>query len=315
MNKEEKKIDLVIIGSGPAGLTAAIYAARLKLNFIVLEDELVGGQIRASYIVENYPGFKKISGEQLINNMQEQAVNAGANIDEFDNIVRVDLRNEEKIIETENYIYKPDTVIIAAGSKYRPLPIPEEEKYHGNGIHHCELCDGQMYEGKEIIVVGGGNSALEGAIFLSRYAKTITIIHQFDHFQGEKSLQEELFKSSKVKVIWNTEIRHAFGEEKLEGVVVQNLKTKGTYKVEADGIFVYIGMIPRTDLFKDYIKLNKAGYIEADETTQTNVKGVFAAGDVRTKLFRQLTTATADGAVAALMAEKYIVEKRRNIND
>lgn len=315
MGKEEKKLDLVIIGSGPAGLTAGIYAARLKLNFIILEDDLVGGQIRSSYLVENYPGFISTNGEELANKFKEQAIHAGANIDEFDNIVNIKLTDEEKIIETENYIYKPETVIISAGAKYRALPIPEEGKYHGNGIHHCELCDGELYTGKDIIVVGGGNSAVEGAIFLSKYAKSITIIHQFDNLQAEKSLQEELFKNSKINIIWDTEIRHAFGENKLQGVTLENLKTKENYNINADGIFVYIGMVPRTELFKEYIKLDKHGYIEADETTQTNIKGVFAAGDVRTKLFRQLTTATADGTVAALMAEKFIVDKRRSKND
>ncbi|WP_032120884.1 thioredoxin-disulfide reductase [Clostridium amazonitimonense] len=314
MNKEEKNIDLVIIGSGPAGLTAAIYAARMKLDFIVLEDELIGGQIRSTYSVENYPGFKTIGGQELADRFYDQAVNAGANIDEFDNILKVSLKDDEKIIETDNFIYKPKTVIIATGSKYRPLPIPEEEKYHGNGIHHCELCDGELYENKDIIVVGGGNSAIEGAIFLSRYAKSITIVHQFDHLQAEKSLQQDALNNPKINILWDTEIRHAYGENELEEVSVENLKTKQIDKIKVDGIFVYIGMVPKTDLFKDYIDINPFGYIKAGESTETNVEGVFVAGDVREKVFRQLTTATADGTVAALMAEKYIVEKRRRNN-
>lgn len=315
MNKEEKKLDLVIIGAGPAGLTAAIYAARLKLNFIVLEDEIIGGQIRSSYLVENYPGFTSISGQELIDKMYDQALKAGAKIDEFDMINSVRLSDDEKTIETDSYIYKPEAVILATGSKYRPLPIPEEETYHGNGIHHCELCDGEAYEGKDIVVVGGGNTAIEGAIFLSRYAKSITVIHQFDHLQAEKSLQEELFKNPKINIIWDSEVRHAFGEDKLEGIDIENLKTKEMKTIKTDGIFVYIGMIPRTDLFKDYITLNKWGYVDAGESTETNVKGVYAAGDLRNKVFRQLTTATADGTVAALTAERYIVDKRRKNND
>lgn len=315
MNKKEKLLDLVIIGSGPAGLSAAIYAARMELDFIVLENEIIGGQIRSTYSVENYPGFKSISGEELVNKIYNQALDLGARIDEFDEIKCIKLTDEEKLIETYEHIYKPKTVIIAAGAKYRPLPIPEEKKYHGNGIHHCELCDGEFYKDKNLIVVGGGNSALEGAIFLSRYAKNITMVHQFDNFQGEKSLQEEVFNNSKIKVIWNTEIRNAFGENKLENVLVENIKTKEQYKINVDGIFVYIGMTPNTDLYKDYIDLNKAGYILADESTKTNVEGVFAAGDVREKQFRQLVTANADGAVAALTAERYISEKRRKNND
>ncbi|BDR69243.1 thioredoxin reductase [Clostridium tetani] len=314
MNKEEKILDLVIIGSGPAGLTAAIYASRMKLDFIVLENELVGGQIRSSYSVENYPGFRSISGEELVNKIYDHAVDLGSKIDEFDEIQYVKLTEEEKIIETYEYIYKPKAVIIAAGAKYRPLPIPEEKKYHGNGIHHCELCDGEFYQDKNIMVVGGGNSALEGAIFLSRYAKNITMMHKLDCFQGEKSLQDEVFNNSKIKIIWNTDIKNAFGENKLEEVLVEDLKTKEQYKIDVDGIFVYIGMVPNTDLYKDYINLNERGYIIADESTKTNIEGVFAAGDVRVKQFRQLVTANADGAVAALSAEKYISKKRRENN-
>ncbi|WP_055668353.1 NAD(P)/FAD-dependent oxidoreductase [Desnuesiella massiliensis] len=310
--KEEKRLDLVIIGSGPSGLTAAIYAARSRLDFIVLEDDLIGGQIRSTYVVENYPGFLSIGGQELVDKMYEQAIKAGANIDEFDPIISVRLTEEEKVVETENYIYKPEAVIIATGSKYRSLPIPEESTYHGNGIHHCELCDGEMYDGKDIVVVGGGNSAVEGAMFLSKYGKTVTIVHQFDTLQAEKRLQEELFRNKKIKIIWDSEVRHALGESRLESLQIENIKTKEVTNIKADGVFAYIGMIPKTELFKEYVKLNVWGYIEAGETTETNVKGVFVAGDVRSKIIRQLTTATADGTVAALMAERYIVEKRRN---
>lgn len=310
--KEEKRLDLVIIGSGPSGLTAAIYAARSRLDFIVLEDDLIGGQIRSTYVVENYPGFLSIGGQELVDKIYEQAIKAGANIDEFDPIISVRLTEEEKVVETENYIYKPEAVIIATGSKYRSLPIPEESTYHGNGIHHCELCDGEMYDGKDIVVVGGGNSAVEGAMFLSKYGKTVTIVHQFDTLQAEKRLQEELFRNKKIKIIWDSEVRHALGESRLESLQIENIKTKEVTNIKADGVFAYIGMIPKTELFKEYVKLNVWGYIEAGETTETNVKGVFVAGDVRSKIIRQLTTATADGTVAALMAERYIVEKRRN---
>ena len=310
--KEEKRLDLVIIGSGPSGLTAAIYAARSRLDFIVLEDDLIGGQIRSTYVVENYPGFLSIGGQELVDKIYEQAIKAGANIDEFDPIISVRLTEGEKVVETENYIYKPEAVIIATGSKYRSLPIPEESTYHGNGIHHCELCDGEMYDGKDIVVVGGGNSAVEGAMFLSKYGKTVTIVHQFDTLQAEKRLQEELFRNEKIKIIWDSEVRHALGESRLESLQIENIKTKEVTNIKADGVFAYIGMIPKTELFKEYVKLNAWGYIEAGETTETNVKGVFVAGDVRSKIIRQLTTATADGTVAALMAERYIVEKRRN---
>ncbi len=312
MGKEEKKLDLLIIGAGPAGLTAAIYAGRLKLNTLLLEDAIIGGQIKDTYLVENYPGFKAITGSDLGDKFYEQAQHLGARIDEFDKIISVKLTDDEKVVETETYIYKPDTVIIATGSKHRELPIDEEAKFHGNGVHYCEICDGQMYEGKDLAVVGGGNSAVEGAIFLSRYAKSVTVIHQFDNFQADESNQQELFKNPKIKVIWDSEIRHALGKGKVQGISIENLKTKELSEIKVHGIFVYIGMIPKTDLFKEYININEYGYIEAGETTETNVKGVFVAGDVRTKMFRQLTTATGDGTVASLMAERYIVEKKKS---
>lgn len=312
MNKEIKFVDLMIIGGGPSGLTAAIYASRLKLDSILIEDELIGGQVKSTYVVENYPGFISISGEELGDKMYEQAINLGATIDEFDKIISIKLTDEEKVVETENYIYRPSAVIIATGSKHRKLPVPEEENFHGNGIHYCEICDGEMYEGKDIAVIGGGNSAVEAAIFLSRYASSITVIHQFDNFQADKSNQEELFNNPKIKVIWDSEARHALGDEKLEGLAIENLKTKEISQIKFDGVFVYIGMIPKTGKFKEDLNLNSYGYIEAGETTETNVKGVFAAGDVRTKPFRQITTATSDGAIAALMAERYILQKKKS---
>ncbi|AWI07752.1 NAD(P)/FAD-dependent oxidoreductase [Clostridium drakei] len=302
--KKEKKLDLLIIGSGPAGLTAAIYAARLKLKTLILEDELVGGQIKDAYTVENYPGFISISGSDLIDKIQNQAINYGVEIDEFDKIVSVKLTNNEKIIETKSYIYKPKAVIIAAGAKKRELPISEEKNFHGKGIHYCELCDGHLYEGKHIAVVGGGNSAVQAANFLSKYAKKITLIHKRNYLRADKKNQQELFDNKKVEILWNSKIQHAIGDNKLEAVLIEN--EKETYKLDLDGIFVYIGVAPRTDLYKDYLNLNSSGNIEASETCETNIKGVFAAGDVRTKPFRQLTTAVSDGTTAALMAEKYI---------
>lgn len=304
--KEEKQLDLVIIGAGPAGLTAAIYALRAKLNTIVLENELVGGQIRETYTVENFPGFDFISGADLADNMEKHAKKVGADINEFGNIQRVKLADNEKIIETDDIIYKTKAVIIATGAKARNLPIPEEEKLHGKVIHYCELCDGALYQGKDIVVVGGGNSAIEAAIFLTKYAKNITIVHQFDYFQAQKYSQDELFKHNNIKIVWDSEIRNIVGEDKIEKIIIENVKTKEKSDLKADGVFVYIGYEPKTELFKDYININKWGYIETDENMETNIKGVFAAGDVRNKTIRQLTTAVNDGTIAALMAEKYI---------
>lgn len=309
MSKKVKQVDLLIIGAGVAGLTAGIYAGRLKLNTLILEDEIIGGQIRDAYIIENYPGFSSISGSDLIDKMQEQAINSGATIDEFDSVVSIKLTDNEKIIESENYIYKPKAVIIAAGAKRRELPIPEEKKFRGNGIHYCEICDGHLYEGKHIGVVGGGSSSVGAAIFLSKYAEKITLIHRSEHLRADKKSQEELFNNKKINFLWNTQVKQAMGNELLESVLLENVNTKENTELKLDGIFVNIGSVPRTDMYKEYINIDSYGNIEAGETCETNVKGVFAAGDVRAKGVRQLTTAASDGTIAALMAEKYILQQ------
>lgn len=309
MSKIEKKLDLIIIGAGPAGLTAGIYAGRLKLKTLILEDELVGGQIKEAYIVENYPGFSKISGSDLIDKFQEQALEAGVTIDEFDNIISVKLTDEEKIVETNSFIYKPKAVIIASGSKRRELPIPEEKKFHSKGIHYCELCDGSLYDGKHVAVVGGGYSAVGAANFLKRFASKITLIHRSDYLHADKISQEELLQDEKVVDMPNYKITSALGDAEITGVKLENVKTNKASELKLDGVFVYIGLVPRTDLYKNYLNIDEFGNIVADETCETNVKGVYAAGDVRTKKFRQLTTAVSDGTVAALAAEKYILNK------
>ncbi len=306
MSKVEKNLDLLIIGSGPAGLTAGLYAARLKLDTLILEDELVGGQIKDAYIVENYPGFNSISGSDLIDKIQEQVISAGAKLDEYDNVISVKLTDEEKIIETKKYIYKPKAVIIASGSKRKELPIEEEKKFHSRGIHYCELCDGSLYENKHIAVVGGGSSALLAASLLANYGSKITIIHRRDSFRADKKIQDEIFNNKKIEIIWNTKVISAIGEDKLKGLTIQNVNTKENSNLEVDGVFVYIGLLPRTEIFKDFIKVDNLGNIISNENCETNVKGVFAAGDVRVKAVRQLTTAVSDGTIAALMAEKYI---------
>ena len=312
MSKETIHKDLIIIGSGPSGLTAGIYAGRSRLNTLILENEIVGGQITGTYLVENYPGFNAISGTELAQKMTDQAIKSGAVIDEYDPIVSITLTDTEKIIETSDKIYNATTVIIATGAKYKPLPVPEESKFHGKGIHYCELCDGEMYKDKHVLVVGGGNSAVEASIYLSKYASKITLIHRRDSFRAEKSIVEDALKNEKINILYNTEAISAIGDTKFEGVILKNNKSNKEYEYDVDGIFAYIGMIPKTELFKNDIELTDNGYINSDETTTTNIKGVFAAGDVRKKEFRQLTTAVSDGTIASLMAEKYILNLRRN---
>ena len=311
MSKEIKHKELIIIGGGPAGLTAAIYATRAKLDMLLLEDQILGGQVRNSYTIENYPGFKQVSGTDLADLMQQQAEELGAEIDEFDMVERVDFSGDEKIVETNNYIYKTDAVIIATGAVPRKLPIPNEEKFSGKGIHYCAVCDGAMYGGKIIGVVGGGNAALEEALFLTKFATKVYMIRRYDYFKGEKATIEEVMNHPKIEVLFNEDLVNVEGEDFMQRAIIRNTKD-GTEKVmEMDAIFGFIGTEPKTAHFKDYIELTPSGYIKSDEGMRTNVEGVFVAGDVREKEYRQITTAVADGTIAALQAEKIIDNKKK----
>lgn len=306
MDKEIKQIDLIILGGGPAGLTAAIYASRSKLNMLLLENGILGGQVRNSYTIENYPGFKKIEGSSLSDLMQEQAIELGATIDEFDSVEKVVLNNEEKIIETLEYIYKPKTVIIATGASPKKLPIKNESKFEGKGIHYCAVCDGAIYEGKEVAVVGGGNSALEEAAFLTKFAKKVYIIRRHNYFNGEKSLLDEVNSNEKIEILYDTDLVDVEGDDFVNKAIIKDTKTGEQRELAISAVFGYIGTSPKTDLFKEYIKVNEYDYIITDERMRTNISGVYAVGDVREKEYRQITTAVADGTIAALEAEKYI---------
>ncbi|MDO5039658.1 thioredoxin-disulfide reductase [Clostridium sp.] len=306
MEKEIKNIDLIIIGGGPAGLTAAIYASRARLDLLLLEDKIVGGQVRNSYTVENYPGFKKISGAELADIMQQQAEELGTNIDEFDIIENVKFNENEKIIETEEVIYKPKAVIIATGASPRKLPIKNEEKFAGKGVHYCAVCDGAMYQDKIISIVGGGNTALEEAIFLTNFAKKVYIIRRYDYFRGEKAVLEEVEKNDKIEILYNEDLISVEGNDFVEKGIIKNTLTGEEKEIKIDAVFGSIGHEPMINLFKDYINLSKGNYIITDENMRTNIPGVYAVGDVREKEYRQITTAVADGTIAALEAEKYI---------
>ena len=309
MGKARKELDLMIIGGGPAGLTAAMYAGRAKLNTLLLENEILGGQVRNSYTIENYPGFKQIDGAKLADIFQEQAEAFGAQIDEFDSIQSIDISDDKKIIETDSYIYEPKAIIFATGASPKRLPIPQESQFSGKGIHYCAICDGAMYQGKKVAVVGGGNSALEEAIFLTRFAEKVYLIRRYDYFKGEQALIDEVFNHPKIEVLLNEDLVEAKGNDFLESVTIKNTKTEELISLELNAVFGCIGSQPRTDLVKEYLKLNEQGYIITNEDMQTNINGVYAAGDVRQKKYRQITTAVADGTIALLNAEKYILKK------
>ena len=237
MDKEIKKLDLIIIGGGPAGLTAAIYAGRAKLDTLLLENMILGGQVRNSYTIENYPGFKSIEGGRLADLIQEQATEYGAVIDEFDLIQNIYLSDEEKIIETETYIYKPKAVIISTGAVPRKLPIKGEKEFAGKGIHYCAVCDGAMYEGKNIAVVGGGKSALEEALFLTRFAEKVYLVRRYDYFKGEQSVIDEVFNHPKIEVLLNEDMIEAKGDNFLSSVILKNTVSGKVSELNVEAVF------------------------------------------------------------------------------
>ncbi|MBE8955374.1 MAG: FAD-dependent oxidoreductase [Quinella sp. 2Q5] len=305
--KERIHKDIVIIGAGMAGLTAALYCGRMNLDTLVLENGLVGGQIANAVAIENFPGFVSVSGGELIATVQKQAESFGAVIDEFDEIERVTLKATPKIIETQEKIYEADAVIIATGMNRRKLPLPEEKKFSGRGVHYCELCDGHAYDGKIIAVAGGGNAAVDAANFLTKYATKLYLIHRSE-LRADDFSQRRMRANDKITVMLQTDIKALRGDKKLEAVEVFDKTTGETKTLAVDGIFVNIGVEPNTKLFRDELTLSASGRIIAGEDCRTEIDGVFAAGDVREKEIRQLTTAASDGTTAALLAEKFLAK-------
>ena len=305
MAKETIQKDVVIIGAGMAGLTAALYAGRMNFSTLVLENAIVGGQIANATGIENYPGFLSVSGSDLIQTVQQQAEKFGAVVDEFDAIEKVTLEGAVKRVETESAVYETPVVIIASGMSRRKLPLAEEAKYTGRGVHYCELCDGHMYQDKIIAVMGGGNAALDAANFLSRYAKKLYLVHR-SKLRADEVSQKRLRENPKAEILLETEIRALRGEGKLESIEIFDKKAGEARELAVDAIFVNIGVQPNTALFTGQVEINEKGHIVAGEDCRTNIPGVFVAGDIREKEIHQLTTAASDGTTAALLAEKYI---------
>lgn len=305
--------DVIILGAGAAGLSAAIYAARAKLNTVVIDESVPGGQTASTYHVANYPGTPGvIRGKEIIENIRQQVQYFGAKIEDLKEIFSVNVSDSIKHVRTEDTEYFGKALIIATGARPRLLPAEGAEEFKGRGVHYCATCDGAMYQDRQIVVIGGGNSAVEEAMFLTKFASQVTIIHQFDHFQASQTAQEEVAKNSKIKIIWDSEVRKVNGEgHSLTSVAIENLKTKIISEVPTDGLFAYIGTQPASQMFKGQLNLDEGSYIIAGEDTKTNIKGVFAAGDIRQKPVRQVVTAAADGAVAGIMAERYLADNRR----
>ncbi len=296
--------DIIIIGAGPAGLTAAIYGRRAEKSVLVIEKGVFGGQVTFSPKIENYPGFGELSGTELADKMVEHAISLGA---EFEMETVTAIRDGKiKEVITENGTFQGKTVIIATGASHRHLGIDGEEKYLGNGISFCAVCDGAFYAGQEVTVIGGGNSALQEAILLSATSKKVTVIQNLPTLTGEEALQNVLRSKENVEIICSSVVSGFLGEDTLEGITIKNTDTGIDTTVPCDGCFVAIGLIPATDFIKGNINLNFYGYVDATENCKTNIDGIFVAGDCRSKEIRQITTATSDGATAALAAIKYL---------
>lgn len=308
-NNEIQKVycDVLILGGGPAGLSAAMYASRAKLYTIVIDEGIVGGQVSTTYHVANYPGTNGVvRGMDLMENMKRQALEFGAQIDDFKVIIDINLEGENKYVKTEDTDYYAKALIIATGATPRKLPAEGEKEFRGRGVHYCATCDGAMYQDANVYVVGGGEAALEEAVFLTRYAKHVTIINRSDEFRASKGTQDEALKNPNISVIWDSVVKKVNGDSFVKSIEVENLKTNEIKEIELDGVFVYIGTKPKTDFLKGKLNLNEYGYIDTDEDMRTHIPGVFAAGDVRNKAIRQIATATSDGVIAGIMVEKYI---------
>ncbi len=306
----EKIYDVMILGAGAAGLTAGIYSSRAKLDTLILNEGVVGGQMVLTNEIANYPGVETIKGYELVNRMRKQAKDFGATIRTSIKIMRYSLESDIKEVEVDDgRVFKARTVILATGGKPRSLGIPGEREYEGKGVSYCATCDGDFFKDKRLVVVGGGNSALEEAVTLTNFASQVTIVHQFDHFQAFEHAIDEATKNPKINFIMSSEPREYVGNGTLEKVRIENVKTGEVSDIETDGVFVFIGYVPNTASLKDSVKLNERGEIITDALMNTSTPGVFAAGDGIAKRYRQITTAVAEGTVAALSAAEYLRTK------
>lgn len=301
----------IVIGAGPAGLSAGIYLSRARLKTLILNEGAVGGQTVLTHQIANYPGVENISGYQLANIMKKQAKTFGCDLKSNINIADLELDGEiKKVTLSDGNTFTADSVILSTGGRSRTLGVTGEGKFKGRGISYCATCDGDFFTDKEIVVVGGGNSALEEAVSLTKYASKVTIVHQFDHFQAFEHAIEEAKNHPKISFIMESTICEFHGDENLESVDIINLKTNETTNFKTDGVFIFIGYVPNTEFLKDKVELNQWGETIVKPDMSTNVAGVYSAGDSNAKRFRQVTTAVADGTIAALAVSNYLQNEK-----
>ena len=311
VEREVSVYDLVIIGGGPAGLTAAIYAGRSALKTLVLVGSIPGGQMANTQLVENFPGFPEgIGGVELAKRMQNQAERFGAQI-VMDSVTEVDFSTSPFTIQTHSETYRGRTAIIASGAFPRRLGVPGETEFFGRGVSVCAICDGFFYKDKRVVVVGGGDSAVDEGLFLTKFASEVVVVHRRDQLRATKIYQERAFANPKMRFVWDSVVEEILGERTVTGVRVRNVKTGETSVIEADGVFIYVGMEPVTELFIDRVELDEWGYVVTDRHQHTSVPGVFAAGDVQSPGFRQVVVAAGAGAMAAIEAGRFLADQSR----
>jgi len=301
-----KIYEVIIIGGGPAGMTAGLYTSRSRFNTLLIEIGLLGGQMTTTEVIENYPGFPQgINGDELSRLMEEQAKRFGLEMVSQE-VVEVKLEGEKKLVKTDESTYLCEALIICTGNEYRKLGIPGEKEFTGKGVSYCATCDGAFFKDSQVVVAGGGDSALTEALYLTKFAKELTIIHRRDALRGTKIYQERVFANPKIKLLWNSVIQEIKGDSIVRSILVKNVKTGGVTELSTEGVFLFVGLSPRTQFLKGLINLDEAGYVVTNEDCETSVKGIFAAGDCRKKMLRQVATAVGDGATAAFAVEKYL---------
>lgn len=302
-----EKWDLIIIGAGPAGLTAGIYAARSGLKALIVEEKIAGGTVGDAPVIENYPGFERVSGTELAQKFVAQCRKLGTVIHEFEKVVGLDLKGETKIVKTERGVYEAKAVVIASGSSYSELGVPGEKEFKGRGVSYCGVCDGPLFKGKRVLVVGGGNSAVVTALYLAELSSEVKVAHRRDAFRAEEALVNALLGKGNVEVFWNTEVREIKGGKIVEKAVLYNNRTGEITELPVDGVFIQVGETPNSKIAKEAgVAVDEHGYIIVDSRQKTNIPGVYAAGDVTNHPVKQVGTAVGQGITAALEAYGYI---------
>ncbi|MCL8495064.1 thioredoxin-disulfide reductase [Apilactobacillus sp. F1] len=301
-----EKYDVIIIGAGPGGMTSALYASRANLSVMMIDRGIYGGQMNNTAEIENYPGFKSILGPDLAKEMYESSTNFGAKY-EYGTVESIEDKGDYKIVKTDQGSYEAGAVIIGTGSQYRKLGVPGEDEYGGRGVSYCAVCDGAFFKNREVVVVGGGDSAISEALYLAGLASKVTVIHRRDQLRAQKVIQDRAFANDKIEFVWDTNVTEVVGDNmKVTGVKTINNKTNEEGEIAASGVFIYVGNNPMTEPFSNLNITDEKGWIKTNERMETSVKGIFAIGDVREKELRQVTTAVGDGGIAGQNAFEYV---------